>query len=74
LTDNPIGTFAVNPVVAWKLNPCVSLGAGFYDEYATLEAERMMISRRGDGRRKNLAQSAGTCATEIFVALSIWKP
>lgn len=59
-TDDTIATFAVNPVVACKLNPWVSLGAGFYYEYATLQAERMMsqaalgagdakFSLKGDG-------------------------
>ena len=41
-TDNLIETLAVNPVVAWKVKPWLSLGAGFYYQYASTEAERMI--------------------------------
>ncbi|MDR3553980.1 MAG: outer membrane protein transport protein [Syntrophobacteraceae bacterium] len=45
-TESEIGTFAVNPVAAFRLNPWISLGAGFYYQYATLTAESMVNQAR----------------------------
>lgn len=41
-TESLIGTVAVNPVVAWRLNPWLSLGGGFYYEYAQVRSERLI--------------------------------
>lgn len=52
-TESIIGTFAVNPVVALRLNSRISVGAGFYYQYATLAGESMVnqtMLRAGDGK------------------------
>jgi long-chain fatty acid transport protein len=40
-TNNQIGTVAANPVFAWRASPWLSVGGGFYYQYAITRMEKM---------------------------------